>query len=50
LSGIWVAIDMSFLLTMTISFAYYATGRWKKSTVKMANKAEDEPTLTVRGG
>ena len=33
LSGIWIAVALSFVVTMTISLLYYFSGRWKKSAV-----------------
>jgi putative MATE family efflux protein len=32
-TGIWIAIALSFLMTMTVSLAYYFSGRWKRSTI-----------------
>jgi Na+-driven multidrug efflux pump len=31
--GVWIAIALSFLTTMTVSLTYYYSGRWKKSTI-----------------
>lgn len=31
--GIWVAVSLSFVVTMLASLLYYASGRWKTSTV-----------------
>ena len=33
LTGIWIAVALSFAVTMTVSLLYYFSGRWKKSTV-----------------
>ncbi len=33
ITGIWVAIVLSFVTSMTASLAYYFSGRWKKSTI-----------------
>jgi putative MATE family efflux protein len=33
ITGIWVAIVLSFATSMTASLAYYFSGRWKKSTI-----------------
>ena len=33
LTGIWIAVALSFVVTMTVSLTYYFSGRWKKSTV-----------------
>lgn len=33
ITGIWVAIALSFLVMMIVSLAYYSSGRWKKSVV-----------------
>ncbi len=31
ITGIWVAVSMSFIITMMVSLGYYFSGRWKKS-------------------
>lgn len=31
ITGIWVAVSMSFIITMIVSLSYYFSGRWKKS-------------------
>ena len=31
--GIWIAVSLSFAVTMTVSLTYYFSGRWKKSAV-----------------
>ncbi len=33
LSGIWIAVALSFVATMTISLLYYFSGKWKTSAV-----------------
>ncbi|MBN2403208.1 MAG: MATE family efflux transporter [Spirochaetes bacterium] len=33
-TGIWIAVALSFFVTMIISFAYYFSGRWKKSVIR----------------
>ena len=33
ITGVWIAIALSFLTTMTVSLAYYFSGRWKKSPI-----------------
>ncbi len=33
LSGIWIAVALSFVVTMTISLLYYFSGKWKTSAV-----------------
>jgi putative MATE family efflux protein len=33
ITGIWVAISLSFLVMMIVSLAYYTSGRWKKSVI-----------------
>jgi Na+-driven multidrug efflux pump len=33
ITGIWMAITLSFVTSMTASLAYYSSGRWKKSTI-----------------
>jgi putative MATE family efflux protein len=33
ITGIWVAIALSFLVMMIVSLAYYSSGRWKKSVI-----------------
>ena len=33
LSGIWIAVALSFVVTMSVSLLYYSSGRWKTSTV-----------------
>ncbi|MFH0974783.1 MAG: MATE family efflux transporter [Spirochaetota bacterium] len=40
--GIWVAVSLSFVVTMAISLAYYFSGRWKKSAII---KPVLEPTI-----
>lgn len=34
ITGIWLAIVISFVTTAAISYAYYRTGRWKKAVLK----------------
>ena len=34
LTGIWIAISLSFLITMIISLIYYFSGKWKKSLIE----------------
>jgi putative MATE family efflux protein len=36
LTGIWIAVALSFAVSMTVSLMYYFSGRWKKSTVLKA--------------
>lgn len=36
IAGIWIAISLSFLITMFISLGYYFSGRWKKSAIVKA--------------
>lgn len=31
ITGIWIAVSMSFVIPMTVSLAYYFSGRWRKS-------------------
>jgi putative MATE family efflux protein len=33
LNGIWIAVALSFAVTMAVSLLYYFSGRWKKSAV-----------------
>jgi Na+-driven multidrug efflux pump len=33
ITGIWIAIALSFVATMIVSLTYYFSGRWKKSAV-----------------
>ena len=33
IKGIWVAIVLSFAISMTASLAYYFSGRWRRSTI-----------------
>jgi len=33
ITGIWIAIALSFLATMIVSLIYYFSGRWKKSSI-----------------
>ena len=33
LTGIWIAVALSFAVSMTVSLIYYFSGRWKKSTI-----------------
>jgi putative MATE family efflux protein len=33
ITGIWVAISLSFLVMMIVSLAYYTSGRWKKPVI-----------------
>ena len=37
ISGIWVAVSLSFAVTMIVSLTYYFSGRWKKSEVIKRN-------------
>jgi putative MATE family efflux protein len=36
LTGIWIAVALSFAVSMTVSLIYYFSGRWKRSTVLKA--------------
>jgi len=33
ITGVWIAIALSFFVTMTVSLTYYFSGRWKKSAI-----------------
>jgi putative MATE family efflux protein len=33
IAGIWIAVALSFVVTMTISLIYYFSGRWRKAVV-----------------
>ena len=33
ITGVWIAVALSFLTTMTVSLTYYYSGRWKKSAI-----------------
>jgi len=33
ITGIWIAIALSFSATMVVSLTYYFSGRWKKSVI-----------------
>lgn len=33
ITGIWIAVALSFLVTMIVSLTYYFSGRWKKSVI-----------------
>ena len=33
ITGVWIAIALSFLTTMIVSLTYYFSGRWKKSAI-----------------
>jgi putative MATE family efflux protein len=33
ITGIWVAVALSYLVVMIVSLAYYSSGRWKKSVI-----------------
>jgi Na+-driven multidrug efflux pump len=33
ITGIWIAISLSFVVTMIVSLVYYYSGRWKRSIV-----------------
>ena len=35
ISGIWIAMDVSFAVVGCISYLYYRTGRWKKAARKL---------------
>ena len=39
ITGIWVAVSMSFIITMIVSLGYYFSGRWKKSPNVQPNGA-----------
>jgi putative MATE family efflux protein len=34
ISGIWLAIDISFAVTLSVSLVYYFSGRWKKEVIR----------------
>ena len=34
INGIWLAIDISFAVSLTISLIYYFSGRWKKEVIR----------------
>lgn len=36
ITGIWIAIAISFFVTMSISLIYYKSGKWKKAVIKHA--------------
>lgn len=42
--GIWLAIDLSFAVSLIMSLIYYSTGRWKKAVIK---KGAAIPAMTV---
>jgi Na+-driven multidrug efflux pump len=42
LNGIWVTIDISFLVTAITSLSYYFLGRWKKSTIEKVQLGTSE--------
>jgi len=33
IKGIWIAVVLSFMVTMTVSMVYYRSGRWKKTVI-----------------
>jgi Na+-driven multidrug efflux pump len=33
ITGIWIAVALSFVVMMIVSLIYYSSGRWKKSVV-----------------
>lgn len=33
LTGIWIAVALSFVITMIVSVSYYFSGQWKKSVI-----------------
>jgi Na+-driven multidrug efflux pump len=33
ITGVWIAIALSFFVTMIVSLSYYFSGRWKKSAI-----------------
>jgi Na+-driven multidrug efflux pump len=33
ITGIWVSVALSFLVTMVVSLTYYFSGRWKKPVI-----------------
>ncbi len=50
ISGIWIAIILSFGVSMTVSLAYYFSGRWKKAVIKSGNPpAPEAPVETEQG-
>ena len=36
IKGIWIAVILSFIVTMTVSLTYYRSGRWKKAIISKA--------------
>lgn len=38
--GIWIAMAVGFMVTASINFLYYLTGRWKKSAAKIQGSKE----------
>ncbi len=41
MTGIWIAMAAGFVVTSVISYLYYASGRWKKTAVKIQAPIED---------
>ncbi len=41
MKGIWIAMAAGFVVTATISYVYYLSGRWKKSAIKISMSGEE---------
>jgi putative MATE family efflux protein len=39
ITGIWIAIDVSFFIVMSAGIIYYFSGRWKKAAERVAERA-----------
>jgi putative MATE family efflux protein len=48
--GIWIAMAAGFVVTATISYLYYLSGRWKKATAKIQMPTENAVQAAVLEG
>jgi putative MATE family efflux protein len=47
ITGVWIAMSGSFLITMSISLLYYRSGRWAKSAIIKPVSIVEEPIAVV---
>jgi putative MATE family efflux protein len=45
MKGIWIAMAAGFVVTSGVSYLYYLSGRWKKTTSKILAPAEEAPPV-----
>jgi putative MATE family efflux protein len=47
MTGIWIAMAAGFVVTSTISYLYYLSGRWRKSVIQTQVPTEDSVSLPL---